>query len=179
MYKRQLPLPRQGGILRPALVVFAALSLVTGLAYPFLTTGIAAAVFPHEASGSLIRQGDKVVGSEWIGQSFSAPQYFWGRPSATSPMPYNGANSGGSNLGPRNPALAEAVQARIAALKEMCIRDSGKGYGSEGLEPVLKDKARTWLVQKTEVLAFSEAPEREGGAGALLVLLRQSEGPRK
>ena len=115
--KQALPLPRQGGILRPALVVFAALSLVTGLAYPFLTTGIAAAVFPHEASGSLIRQGDKVVGSEWIGQSFSAPQYFWGRPSATSPMPYNGANSGGSNLGPRNPALAEAVQARIATLK--------------------------------------------------------------
>ena len=109
--------PRQGGILRPALTVFAALSLVTGLAYPFLTSGIAAAVFPHEAAGSLIRQDDKVVGSEWIGQSFSSPQYFWGRPSATAPMPYNAAGSGGSNLGPRNPALAEAIQARIAALK--------------------------------------------------------------
>ena len=109
--------PRQGGILRPALTVFAALSLVTGLAYPFLTSGIAAAVFPHEAAGSLIMQDDKVVGSEWIGQSFSSPQYFWGRPSATSPMPYNAAASGGSNLGPRNPALAEAIQARIAALK--------------------------------------------------------------
>ncbi|CAB3670464.1 potassium-transporting ATPase subunit C [Achromobacter denitrificans] len=109
--------PRQGGILRPALVVFAALSLVTGLAYPFLTSGIAAAVFPHEAAGSLIKQGERLVGSELIGQEFSSPGYFWGRPSATAPMPYNAAGSGGSNLGPRNPALAEAIQARIAALK--------------------------------------------------------------
>ncbi|CAB3630553.1 Potassium-transporting ATPase KdpC subunit [Achromobacter mucicolens] len=109
--------PRQGGILRPALTVFAALSLITGLAYPFLTTGIASAVFPSQAAGSLIEQDGKVVGSALIGQSFSSPQYFWGRPSATAPMPYNAAASGGSNLGPRNPALAEAVQARIAALK--------------------------------------------------------------
>lgn len=109
--------PRQGGILRPALTVFAALSLVTGLAYPFLATGIAAAVFPHEAAGSLVQRDGKVVGSEWIGQSFTSPQYFWSRPSATAPMPYNAAASGGSNLGPRNPALAEAIEARIAALK--------------------------------------------------------------
>ena len=109
--------PRQGGTLRPALTVFAALSLITGLAYPFLTTGIASAVFPREAAGSLIEQDGKVVGSALIGQSFTSPQYFWGRPSATAPMPYNAAASGGSNLGPRNPALAEAVQARIAALK--------------------------------------------------------------
>lgn len=110
-------LPRQGGILRPALVVFAALSLVTGLAYPFLTTGIAAAVFPHEAAGSLIKQDNRIVGSELIGQAFSSPGYFWGRPSATAPMPYNGAGSSGSNLGPRNPTLADAIQSRIAALK--------------------------------------------------------------
>ena len=110
-------LPRQGGILRPALVVFAALSLVTGLAYPFLTTGIAAAVFPHESAGSLIKQDNRIVGSELIGQAFSSPGYFWGRPSATAPMPYNGAGSSGSNLGPRNPALADAIQSRIAALK--------------------------------------------------------------
>ncbi|MNL41685.1 Potassium-transporting ATPase C chain [compost metagenome] len=90
---------------------------MTGLAYPFLTSGLAAAVFPHEAAGSLIKQDDKIVGSAWIGQSFTSPQYFWGRPSATAPMPYNAAASGGSNLGPRNPALAEAIQARIAALK--------------------------------------------------------------
>jgi len=109
--------PRQGGILRPALTLFAALSLITGLAYPFLTTGIASAVFPHQAAGSLIEQNGKVIGSEWIGQSFTLPQYFWGRPSATAPMPYNAAASGGSNLGPRNPALAEATDARIASLK--------------------------------------------------------------
>ncbi|KQZ99180.1 MAG: potassium-transporting ATPase subunit KdpC [Achromobacter sp.] len=109
--------PRQGGLLRPALTLFAALSLVTGLAYPFLTTGIASAVFPHQAAGSLIEQDGKVIGSEWIGQSFTSPQYFWGRPSATAPMPYNAAASGGSNLGPRNPALAGAIEARIAALK--------------------------------------------------------------
>ncbi|MGE8686690.1 MAG: potassium-transporting ATPase subunit KdpC [Achromobacter sp.] len=112
-----IPTPRRGGILRPAITVFAALSLVTGLAYPFLTSGIAAAVFPHEAAGSLIEQDGRLVGSERIGQSFSSPGYFWGRPSATAPMPYNAAGSGGSNLGPRNPALAEAIQARIAALK--------------------------------------------------------------
>ncbi|APX76955.1 potassium-transporting ATPase subunit C [Achromobacter insolitus] len=115
--KNSTSLPRQGGILRPALVVFAALSLVTGLAYPFLTTGIAAAVFPHEAAGSLIKQDNRIVGSELIGQAFSSPGYFWGRPSATAPMPYNGAGSSGSNLGPRNPALADAIQSRIAALK--------------------------------------------------------------
>lgn len=109
--------PRQGGLLRPALILFAALSLITGLAYPFLTTGIASAVFPHQAAGSLIEQDGKVIGSEWIGQSFTSPQYFWGRPSATAPMPYNAAASGGSNLGPRNPALAEAIESRIAALK--------------------------------------------------------------
>ncbi|WP_312437218.1 potassium-transporting ATPase subunit KdpC [Achromobacter sp.] len=109
--------PRHGGLLRPALTLFAALSLITGLAYPFLTTGIASAVFPHQAAGSLIEQDGKVIGSEWIGQSFTSPQYFWGRPSATAPMPYNASASGGSNLGPRNPALAEAIEARIAALK--------------------------------------------------------------
>ncbi|MGY6270044.1 potassium-transporting ATPase subunit KdpC [Achromobacter denitrificans] len=109
--------PRRSGILRPAITVFAALSLVTGLAYPFLTSGIAAAVFPRQAAGSLIKEDGRLVGSELIGQSFSAPGYFWGRPSATEPMPYNAGGSGGSNLGPRNPALAEAIQARIAALK--------------------------------------------------------------
>lgn len=111
------PTPRQGGILRPALTIFAALSLVTGLAYPLLTTGVASAVFPHQAGGSLIERDGKVVGSEWIGQSFTSPQYFWGRPSATAPMPYNAAASGGSNLGPSNPALAEAIRARVDALK--------------------------------------------------------------
>jgi K+-transporting ATPase ATPase C chain len=103
--------------LRPALVLFLMLSVLTGLVYPLAVTGIAQLAFPARANGSLISQGGQVVGSELIGQAFSDPKHFWSRPSATSPMPYNAANSGGSNLGPTNPALAEAVKARIAALR--------------------------------------------------------------
>jgi K+-transporting ATPase ATPase C chain len=103
--------------LRPALVLFLALSVLTGLLYPLAVTGIAQLAFPSSANGSLIRQGDKVVGSELVGQAFSDPKHFWSRPSATSPMPYNAANSAGSNQGPLNPALADAVKARIAALR--------------------------------------------------------------
>ena len=111
-----LPVSR-GSLLRPALTLFVVLSIVTGLLYPLAVTGVAQAVFPNQANGSLITQGGKPVGSELIGQSFSEPGHFWGRPSATAPMPYNAAASGGSNLGPSNPALAEAVKARIAALR--------------------------------------------------------------
>jgi K+-transporting ATPase ATPase C chain len=103
--------------LRPALVLFLALSILTGLVYPLAVTGIAQLAFPASANGSLIRHGDKVVGSELIGQAFSDPKHFWSRPSATSPMPYNAANSAGSNQGPTNPALADAVKARVAALR--------------------------------------------------------------
>lgn len=104
------------GLLRPALTVFVVLSIITGLAYPLLTTGVARVLFPHQAAGSLIERDGTVVGSELIGQAFSSPGYFWSRPSATAPMAYNGGASGGSNLGPTNPALARAVQERIAAL---------------------------------------------------------------
>ena len=103
-------------VLRPALAVFAILSALTGLAYPFMVTGIAQWAFPRQAAGSLIERDGRVVGSALIGQDFSSPRYFWGRLSATAPAPYNAAASGGSNLGPRNPALAEAVRARVAAL---------------------------------------------------------------
>jgi potassium-transporting ATPase KdpC subunit len=106
-----------GGILRPALTLFVVLSLITGLLYPLAVTGVAQTVFPHQANGSLVTQGGKAVGSELIGQSFTEPGHFWGRPSATAPMPYNAAASGGSNLGPTNPALAGAVKARIEALR--------------------------------------------------------------
>lgn len=109
--------PRQTGMLRPALTVFVGLAIVTGLLYPAAVTGIARAVFPHEAAGSLIEQGGKTVGSELIGQPFSDPKYFWGRLSATAPMPYNAAASVGSNLGPSNPALTDAARARIDALR--------------------------------------------------------------
>ena len=104
--------------LRPALTLFVVLSLLTGLVYPLAVTGIAQAAFADRANGSLIVRGGKVVGSELIGQPFSDAKHFRSRPSATSPMPYNAANSAGSNQGPSNPALAEAVKARIAALRE-------------------------------------------------------------
>lgn len=106
-----------GGLLRPALTLFVVLSLVTGLLYPLAVTGVAQLAFPHQANGSLIVQGGTVVGSELIGQSFTQPGHFWGRPSATAPAPYNAAASGGSNLGPTNPALTDAVKARIEALR--------------------------------------------------------------
>lgn len=112
------PAISQPGLLRPMLAVFAGLSLLTGLLYPALITGISAAVFPHQAGGSLIVKEGKAIGSELIGQPFSAPEYFWGRLSATAPMPYNPAASVGSNLGPSNPALTDAARARIEALRD-------------------------------------------------------------
>lgn len=103
-------------LIRPALSLFVMLTVVTGVVYPFAVTGIAR-VFPGQADGSLILRDGKAVGSRLIGQNFSDPKYFWGRPSATSPQPYNAAASGGSNLGPLNPALADAVKVRVAALR--------------------------------------------------------------
>jgi K+-transporting ATPase ATPase C chain len=103
--------------LLPALRMLLILTLLTGALYPLLVTGIAQGVFPRQAAGSLITQNGRVIGSALIGQPFSDPKYFWGRPSATAPMPYNAASSSGSNLGPTNPALEDAVKARIAALK--------------------------------------------------------------
>lgn len=104
-------------LIRPAVSLFVLMSVVTGLLYPALVTGLAQAAFPKQANGSLILKDGKPVGSSLIGQNFSDPKYFWGRPSATSPMPYNASNSGGSNLGPLNPALIDAVKGRLDALK--------------------------------------------------------------
>lgn len=105
-------------IVRPAVVLFAALTVICGVIYPLATTGIGKLAFSHEVDGSIIERDGKPVGSSLIGQSFTSPKYFWGRPSATTPMANNGAGSGGSNLGPTNPALVDAVKGRIAALKE-------------------------------------------------------------
>ena len=105
-------------LVRPAIMLFVVLSVVTGVLYPLLVTGLARTLFPHEASGSLLRDDmGQVIGSSLIGQTFTDPKRFWARPSATSPMPYNAANSGGSNQGPLNPALIDAVKSRIEALK--------------------------------------------------------------
>jgi potassium-transporting ATPase KdpC subunit len=105
--------------LKPAAMMLLLLTLVTGAAYPALVTWIAQTVFPEQANGSLIKDGKgQLVGSELIGQTFSAPKYFWSRPSSTGPYTYNAAASSGSNLGPTNPALTDAVSVRIQALKD-------------------------------------------------------------
>jgi len=103
--------------LRPALVLFVILSLITGIAYPLVVTGLARATMPFQAGGSIVQRDGKAVGSLLIGQSFSDPKHFWSRPSATSPGPNNATASGGSNQGPSNPALVEAVKGRIDALR--------------------------------------------------------------
>ena len=104
-------------LLRPAASLFVALTLITGIAYPLAVTAIAQLAFPEAAAGSLIDKDGKAVGSRLIGQNFSDPGHFWGRPSATATLPYNASASGGSNLGPLNPALTDAVKERIETLK--------------------------------------------------------------
>jgi K+-transporting ATPase ATPase C chain len=104
-------------IVRPAIVLFLILTAITGVIYPLVVTGIAQAVFPSQAGGSILIKDGKPVGSSLIGQSFSDPKHFWGRPSATAPQPYNGVASGGSNLGPLNPTLTDGIKTRIAALR--------------------------------------------------------------
>ena len=103
--------------LRPALILLIVLTVLTGVIYPAIVTGVAQLVFPRQANGSLIVKDGKVVGSALIGQPFDDPKYFWGRPSATSPFGYNAASSSGSNLSPTNPALIKSVQERVDALR--------------------------------------------------------------
>jgi len=139
---------------RPALVLFAMLSVMTGFLYPLAVTGLAQGLFENRAGGSLIRRGDVILGSRLIGQAFTDPKYFWGRPSATGPMPYNGASSAGSNQGPLNPALLEAVRVRVAALR---AADPGNPApvpvdlvtaSASGLDPHLSIAAATYQVAR-------------------------------
>ena len=109
--------------IRPAISVFIILSLVTGVLYPLFTTAVAKLTFPDQANGSLIMRDSKVVGSILIGQSFSQPENFWSRPSATGSMPYNASASSGANQGPTNPALIEAVTSRISALQAVDVNN--------------------------------------------------------
>ena len=141
-------------LLRPALSLFVLLTLVTGLAYPAVVTGLARLAFPDQASGSLVRRDGVVVGSTLIGQSFTDAKHFWGRPSATSPMPDNAANSGGSNLGPLNPALVDAVKGRVEALR---AADPGNGAAvpvdlvtasGSGLDPHISVAAAEYQVAR-------------------------------
>src|SRR5512143_4147357 len=105
-------------IIRNSLMSLLLFIILTGIIYPVAVTGIAQAIFAHQANGSIIMRNGKAVGSDLIGQQFEDPKYFWGRPSATGPFPYNGAASSGSNLGPDNPDLMNAVESRIKALRE-------------------------------------------------------------
>jgi K+-transporting ATPase ATPase C chain len=104
-------------LFRPAIVLLLVLTVITGVVYPLVVTGIAQVAFPTQAAGSLLVRDGKPVGSSLIGQSFSDPKHFWSRPSATAPQPYNGLASGGSNLGPLNPALTDGIRSRMDALR--------------------------------------------------------------
>lgn len=166
-----------GNPLRPALTLFVALGLITGLAYPLLVLLVAQLAFPDQAAGQLLRRDGVVVGSRLIGQSFSAPEHFWSRPSATAPMPYNAAASGGSNLGPTNPALLDAVKGRVEALRRADPDNSAAvpvdlvTSSASGLDPHISRAAAEF--QLGRVARARGLPEP-----ALRVLLdRHTEGP--
>jgi K+-transporting ATPase ATPase C chain len=156
------------GLWRPAVTLFVLLSLVTGLAYPLLVTGVAQLALRDAANGSLITRDGQVVGSRLIGQSFGDPKYFWSRPSATSPMAYNAASSSGSNLGPLSPALVDAVKARVAALREA---DPGNATAipvdlvtasASGLDPHISRAAADYQAARVaRVRAVAEAQVRD------------------
>jgi potassium-transporting ATPase KdpC subunit len=141
-------------LLRPALSLFVLLTAITGIAYPLAVTGVAKAVFPEAADGSLIVKDGKAIGSRLIGQNFNDPKYFWGRPSATGPMPYNASASGGSNQGPLNPALVDAVKGRIEALKAadpdnpLPIPADLVNASASGLDPHISPAAATYQVSR-------------------------------
>ena len=140
--------------LRPAIMALLILTILTGLMYPLAVTGIAQTLFPHQANGSLLIKDGRPIGSALIGQPFDEAGYFWGRPSATSPFPYNAAASSGSNLGPTNPALIHAVQTRIAALKAVDPENTAlipvdlvTASGS-GLDPHISPAAADYQVRR-------------------------------
>ena len=141
-------------LIRPAILAMVVLTLLTGAVYPAIVTGLSAVLFPRQAAGSLIMRGDSAVGSTLIGQGFTAPRYFWSRPSATSPVPYTGVASSGSNLGPTNPAQLDAVKARIEALR---AADSGNAAAvpvdlvtasASGLDPEISPAAAEYQVAR-------------------------------
>lgn len=137
---------------RPALVCLLVMTAVTGVLYPLAVTGVARVAFPREASGSLVEANGRAVGSELVGQPFDDPRYFWGRPSATSTTPYNGTASGGSNLGPTNPALVSAVEDRVKNLRAQHPGQTGRvpvdlvTASASGLDPHISPAAAEFQV---------------------------------
>jgi K+-transporting ATPase ATPase C chain len=151
-------------LIRQSLLVFVALVLLTGIAYPLLMTLVAQGVFPHQANGSLIERDGKVIGSQLIGQQFDDPRYFWGRPSATGPVPYNAAASTGSNFGPTNPAQLDAVKARVELLKQSHPDQAGPvpvelvTASASGLDPHVSPAAADYQIGRVaKARAVNEA----------------------
>jgi potassium-transporting ATPase KdpC subunit len=151
-------------LIRPALVLFLIMTAVTGIAYPLVVIGIAQVVFPDQAAGSLVLKGGKAVGSRLIGQNFSDPKYFWGRPSATSPQPYNGVGSSGSNLGPLSAALTDGIKKNIDALRAADPTNTAPvpvdlvTASASGLDPELSlAGARYQLARVARVRGLSQA----------------------
>jgi K+-transporting ATPase ATPase C chain len=124
------------------------LTVLTGVAYPLVVTGIAQVAFKEQANGSLIVGEGKLIGSKLIGQPFSDPKYFWSRPSATSPMPYNGASSSGSNLGPTNPALRDAVSERISKFEKRPVPADLATASGSGLDPHISPAAAEFQIER-------------------------------
>lgn len=168
--------------LRPAIASLAFLTLLTGVLYPLAVTGLAQWLFPVEANGSLVVADGRAVGSALIGQPFSEPRYFWSRPSATAPHPYNGGASSGSNLGPTNPALVQAVAARVQALRAADPANARPvpvdlvTASASGLDPHISPAAAEYQVQRVarvrampvdDVRALVKAHTRERAGGLL------------
>lgn len=155
-------------LIRQCVVLFLAMTVLTGILYPLAATGVSQVLFPAKANGSLIAKDGKTVGSTLIGQAFSDPKYFWGRPSATSPNPNNGASSSGSNLGPTNPALTDAVKQRIDALKQADPSNTAPvpvdlvTASGSGLDPEISPAAAEYQVSRVaHVRGIEPAKVRE------------------
>ncbi|WP_273429076.1 potassium-transporting ATPase subunit KdpC [Chitinibacter tainanensis] len=147
---------------RPALVLLLGLTIITGVVYPALTTGLAQAIWPWQANGSLLQRDGQVAGSALIGQAFSGPRYFWSRPSATATLAYNGLASGGSNLGPTNPTLQQQVSERVAALRAAHPGQSAPvpldlvTTSASGLDPHISPAAAAYQLER--VAAARQVP---------------------
>ena len=162
---------------RPAFVIFGALTIICGVLYPLAVSGVAATVFPAQAAGSLVQVDGETVGSSLIGQSFSSPKYFWGRPSGTGPMPNNGAGSSGTNLGPTNAALIDAVKGRIEALKAADPANTAPipvdlvTASASGLDPEISPAAARYQAARV-------AAARQFNTNQVLALIEQHTRPQ-
>ncbi len=143
-----------GNTISVAVRLFVVLTLLTGVIYPLAVTGVAQSLFPRQAVGSPVERAGRVIGSDLVGQAFDDPRYFWGRPSATSPVPYNAMAGSGSNLAPSNPALVEAVQARVTALRAAHPAQTGPipvdlvTTSASGLDPHITPAAAHFQVER-------------------------------